>query len=566
MLVALSACEESAPSPSTDAGGTDIGIEDGGVPDAGPEDAGVLDGGGCMPEGEALTASMDRALTLDTDGPDTACALPTAPSALFHFVAPEAGWYRVETEGSTDTLLELREACSDQRLQCVDQYGGDDARIWFEAEADRAFEIVLAAVSDGGPTTIRVLAGEPIRPTIESVRYFRGDRGFAIDIDTLETDVAGALLSPGPTGLLPLTPYDGGFALVGTSTLSERISVTLVSHGGFEGEAVEARASAPAEVSGACDPTGARSVCQSGLRCAFWAEPPECVEAGAPEISLAELYVNPERQTVGVYVEGIDAQANIALVEVDLLDSEGVPLRPSLIARLDQVEGSAEGQAGFASGALEPGLRPAQADVRLIDTADEVSAPLRALTRGPAFGLEGDGCDLYEALVRCPAETVCSLETGTPGDRGRCLLPVLDCPEGVSTHALTLTSTGSVDLEEGDFSPPGNPTTWASCGGGQAGVRVLQLSTTVEGFVDVELVRSTDFVDPLIWIRTHCGEAAPSLELGCFDDPPTDSSLLPSARFRIGPGAPVFIGVDRHPGVVELQDLLLRIHLRGIDE
>lgn len=570
LLVGLSACEESAPSPSRDAGGTDLGVEDagadGGAPDMGPEDGGAPDGGGCMPEGDALAASMDRALTIDTDGPDTACALPTAPSALFHFVAPAAGWYRVETEGSTDTLIELREACSDVRLACNDQYGGDDARLWFEAEADQAFEIVLAAVSDGGPTTIRVLADDPTRPRIDALRYFRGDRGYAIDIDTVETDVAGALLSPGPPGLLPLTVAAGGFELVGTSTLPERISVRLVSHGGFEGEAIEATASVPVESSGACDPTGARTVCQPGLRCGFWDEPAVCVEAGAPEITVAELYVNPERESVGVYVEGRDAQANIGLVEVDLLDAEGVPLRPTILTRLERIEGSAAGQAGYASGALDPGLRVAQADVRLVDTGDERSAPLRATVRSPALGLEGDGCDLYGALVGCPAGTVCSLETGTPGDPTRCLPPVLDCPEGVAIHALTLTSTGSLDLGEEDFSAPGSPTTPASCGGGRAGVRVLQLSSSLDGFVDIEMVRGTDFVDPLLWVRTHCGEADPSLELGCFDDPPHGSSLLPTGRFRIGPGAPVFIGVDRHPGVVELQDFLLRIHLRGIDE
>ena len=569
---ALVACADGSPVAPADAGPTDAQVVDSGQQDGGSSEAGVADAdadagsGACPPAGAALSEGLSAAVDLVDDGPDGRCASSSsAPSSLFHFVAPAAGWYRVQTEGLTDTVLELRPGCSETPVACNDQYGGDDARIWFEADAGELFEVVLSAADEGGQTTVRVVAGEPVHPRIDALTYYRGPRGFAFDIESTDQDVAGARVL-GEEGLRPLQPTDLGFELTGTSTLPDTVALSLVSHGGFEGPAVEVAAAAPATVTDACDPAGARSVCAPGSRCGFWDTPARCVEAGAPEIGLAELFVNAERRTVGVYVEGRDPQANLALVEVTLLDGEGQSLGPTVTTRLAVVEGDEQGQAGFASGPLAPALDPAQADVRVVDTGDERSSPLRVIRQAPRDGLEGDACDLGEALLRCPAGTVCSLETGAPGDPSLCAPPVLGCPEGVSVHVVTLTSTGTLTLDDEDFPTAGGVTTPAACGGGQPGLRVLELRVALDGFVRFEMLRASEFVDPLIWARTHCAEAAPALEIGCFDDPDGGLGLLPRGEVRVEPGAPLYLGLDRHSGPVDLSDLQLRIAFRGIDE
>lgn len=577
VLGLLAACADGEPSGPPDSGFSDAGPVDTGVardagvdagpsPDAGEfEDAGAADAdaGACMPEGDPLTEGMGASVELDSDGPDSSCARPDAPSAQFSFVAPAAGWYRARTEGGTDTVLELRRGCADEQLACNDQYGGDNAQVWFEAAADDVFEIVLAAADQGGPTTIQVVAGDPVRPRIDALRYYRGPRGFAFDIESTEQDVAGARLTSGGRRL-PLEAADFGFTLTGTAALPEQVELRLVSFGGFEGPAVQATAETPAPTTDVCDPAGARSVCASGLRCAFWDAPSRCVEAGAPQLDLAELYLNPERETLGVYVEGRDPQGNLALVEIELLDTEGAPIAPAITTRLTTVIGDAQGQVGVFSGPLDPALDPAQARLRAVDTADERSAWRTALPRGPQVGLEGDTCDLFEALVRCPSGTVCSLETGRPGDPSLCAVPVPGCPEGVSALRITLTATGTFTFDDGDFIR-GGATTSAGCGGGQDGLRVLEIESSVDGVLDVEITRASDFVDPVLWARTHCAEPAPALELGCFDDPADGLGVLPSGALRIQPGVPLFLGVDRHPGPSDFTDLQLRIDLRRAD-
>jgi hypothetical protein len=568
-----------------------------------------------------------------TSGSCTPAMSPGGSEVAVKFVAPSAALWQFDTAASAegvDTILYALSDCNDglSEVACNDDEGGVTSRILVQlAQGDTVF--VVVDLFDGIAPTEFVLNATPVQataPQLDAVEAFVNLDTQAVGLRMTgldpENDVvgfnltvfnaAGEDLGGQAFELRPedLTQENGMFraqTVIGLGELATEtagVRISMIDDFGLESNLIDQPVEAPSVMlnrGDACEPAQVFGLCPAADACDGEGEDFTCVEATAPTITAASVFVNPAAPfivdigggpwqvgAIGLRIEGTDPENNPAFVNVLFFDAEGNEL---------SVIGDGEGSVGLAvfsaengtwradtvvtfagacaeaavavfnecvdgGGAEEQCLADTEASLRTCNNALLARVASARLVPGDATNktgaafevamvaptpnaMEGGACGIAETLGICADGQYCY----GPNGNANCGLPQIACAEGLPvTNLNDSMSAAGVWTFDGDSSEAANLVGAGSCGGG--GPQALHSFTApAAGTYVAEITAAPAGSDTLIFVRTHCGLADAEFELACNDDIDTQAmNLLSSVTFEAEANQVVTVVVDGYQG------------------
>lgn len=292
-----------------------------------------------------------------------------------------------------------------------------------------------------------------------------------------------------------------------------------------------------------------------------------------PTIGMATARLNRDDNGLGLMINGMDPDNNVAGITIELftpagqLDGLRAPVEegmddvcgawssstPTSIVcvrfdRLQQGLGNFDGiwSFGYRDGSVFERLVTMR--VSVFDDTGERSQVIDAIIADTPVVPEGEQCDLNRGITKCDTDFMCG---SVAGGRRACQEALPFCPEFY--NVVDLNSRDGLSFS-GDTTGQGSHGS-GSCGGG-AGDQVLEFKADLPGRYHFRVeVNDPAADDTVMWIRSHCRFADWKAELACNDDTadrPDDLSSSITLEMDFNETVYVFVGgflpSDGQPG------------------
>ena len=568
----------------TDGGATVAGT-DGGATVAGTS---TMMGEGTCDAPFTFTAQADGSFrasgNLAGDDLQGSCSSPdaVAEDVVLTFTAPEAGLYEFSTADSfgLDSVLYVRTSCEDatSELDCNDDFGDFNVGevqsiLTVELEAGQTVFVVVDSYStemgsegmEFVVTATKITANAPTLAAAEGAfdpaSYTIGFRVQGSDADGDVTAIGFTLIGaqePGPyevefDGLGEITFTGEMFAGViggaGDETFggATGASVYVVDSRGLVSNEVEITLAAPTyiDAGAACSLIDGFNVCAEGTICLTDGQTVDgtCTVAIPPTLTAGAVYYNATAMSLGFRVEGTDATEggpDLDFVRLSILDAAGENMfGQDFDFPFEVVADGANFVATLSTAWPEDAGAPASVVMIAVDLLGLESEPLTVTvsTELPAVA-EGAACDSLEALNVC-TDSICAAEVCTAEAN-----LVSACPMEYTVTDLN----ASMLMGSGDNSASMLTLEGASCGGGGP-VDVYSFTADAAGSYTITVTGTGDMVDPLVFVRSHCGYDAPRFELACNDDiDGMGGNVNSSVTLTLTAAQTVYLFVDSYNG------------------
>ena len=312
-----------------------------------------------------------------------------------------------------------------------------------------------------------------------------------------------------------------------------------------------------------CDPTGARTICNTGLRCVDLGTGPTCEPGVPPELTDA-LALRLDADSIRLIADGFDNDGDATGLAVTLLDGNGAPLFDDVVPFAPPPPAGAP---EFRGAAVIDGVDAAavvEALVSAVDATGLRSQPLLVPVDDIVQVPSGAACDPAELVDACEPGSRC-LDDGQGGFActpiaGLGCVAAIDLAQMGQAEANTLRYEGDNTLNRNELV--------GSCHAGNANGNDATHMYTVGERADVIVTTIDPFTsfDTVLSVRRACDDA--ESEIGCNDDT-AGANLRSRVELNdVEAGTPLWIIVDAYSaaGSGSYALLVTEVPLRNRDE